>query len=107
MSQNQNKSLSKIFICRFNTNFLHILSSPKVLPCGNTACNECIIDSIDKNGQIKCNFDKCKLKHDIKNVNDLVKNVVVEEALDENILTIGNHIIQKLKKKFNTFKGKL
>jgi hypothetical protein len=106
MSQkNQYKNISKIFVCRFNATFLHILKNPRVLPCGNTACEDCIKDSLDRNGVLKCTFEKCRQKHEIKKVDCLVRNIMVEEVLDDNILTIADHIITKIKKRFVSFKG--
>jgi hypothetical protein len=98
------KSLSKVFICRYDTSFLHILKSPKVLPCGNTVCEECIRESC-KNGVFKCTFEKCKEKHEIKNINSLVNNVMVEDVLNDNLVLIADHIISKIKKRFSSFKG--
>ena len=100
------KNISKVFICRYNTSFLHILKSPKVLPCGNTVCEDCIRESC-KNGVFKCGFEKCKEKHEIKNIDSLIKNVMVEDVLNDNLVLIADHIISKIKKRFSSFKGNL
>ena len=108
MNQNAHyKNLSKMFVCRFNSTFLHILKEPKMLPCGYTACTECIANALDKSGTLKCPFEKCKEKHAIKSIDSLIKNVMVNEIIDDNLVLIADHIASKIKRRITSFKGRL
>ena len=49
------------YICKFKANFLHILNDAKILPCNQTACTACILNTIDQKGFLKCTL--CKTSH--------------------------------------------
>ena len=56
--------------CNFKEDNIHFLNEPKLLPCGKTACLECIKGSFDTQTHVvKCNL--CKSDHAIEDLNQL------------------------------------
>jgi hypothetical protein len=94
-----------IVTCKLDSNNDHIYKEPKVLPCGHTACLECVLKNIDHNGVLKCNFKNCNQEHVIKDLNNLKTNFVVELAVSENIETLTSNLFAKLQRLYKDTKG--
>jgi hypothetical protein len=78
-----------------------------VLPCGNTACLECIEKSIENSGdgKFKCNFQKCSETHSIYDIKSLKTNVLIENAVKDNLETLTKNVFKKLKESYEKAKG--
>ena len=76
-----------------------------MLPCGNTACFQCISKGIKENHKFKCEFEKCESLHEITDVNKLVTNILAEEALHDNLCLIAEEFYAKIKETFLNLKG--
>ncbi len=99
-------NIPNLFLCKFDPQNVHVFDQPTVLPCGNTACFECIQVSI-VNGFVQCDFEKCKSKHQLKDCTKLVQNIAIDETITENINLIAKYFYYELKEKYNQYKGLL
>ena len=52
----ENFIYENVIMCKMDPFNTHILKQPKVLPCGNTACLECIEKNIDESKHLSCSF---------------------------------------------------
>lgn len=71
---------SEIF-CHLNSNKVHLLNNPFILPCGNTACFECIFKQY--NGYLdtfKC-FKSCNKNHNLFK-DSIKRSNIIEEKLN-------------------------
>jgi hypothetical protein len=103
-AQSTTPSIPKLFFCKLDPYNVHVFEEPTVLPCGNTACLECIQASL-VNGFLQCNFEKCKSKHELKDCTKLIQNIMIDETINENINSIAKYFYNELKEKFNQYKG--
>jgi hypothetical protein len=97
-------------VCRFSSpkqdrNSYHILRDARILPCGNTACYNCIINAIkNNNGYVRCDFKyeyghsiECTTKHEINLKNDhLIPNKDFSKVIGENCGNIGIFILENM-----------
>jgi hypothetical protein len=87
------------FICKMNPFKHHLFSNPYYLPCGNSACLDCIYKSFNLyRRSIKCKFLTCKKEHYLSHQleEDWTENKIIEENIYEimnNILIKGNDMI--------------
>lgn len=100
-------------VCRFvkpkqDRRTYHMLKDARNLPCGHTACYNCIVNAIINNGgYIECNFEgpdhqiQCTAIHimSLKDADDLPKNKVYKHVIDENYQKIGKFIHENFKRK--------
>ena len=79
------------FCCKMNPFKIHLYSNPYFLPCGNSACLECIYKCFNLyRRSIKCKFLTCKEEHYLSHrfEDDLVSNRIIEENIHEIIVII-------------------
>lgn len=70
----------------------HILKEPRKLPCKHTVCLQCISDQAESNRKFICKF--CHKSHNI--LKDVARDLLCEEALEENLHTLGLHELNRL-----------
>jgi hypothetical protein len=97
-----NFSYINVITCSFNRNNRHILKQAKILPCGNTACYNCIRSNIQINNQLICPFDCCKQVHEISNLDFLITNTIVEQAIEDNVHYLKNVLTKELEEKISS-----
>ena len=84
-------NIDEVF-CKF-TSYSHICTDAKILPCNETACTACILNSIDKSGSLKCTL--CKKTHFIENIDDLPRNKQMKRNIQEKFPEIFQVIFDK------------
>ena len=85
------------FMCKINPSKPHVYFNPYFLPCGNSACIECICDNFNIfRNFFKCCFENCKEEHRI--INRLEKNTIIEKNLMELVEIILTRSLKLLKK---------
>lgn len=94
-----------IITCKIDRNNWHMLKSPKILPCGNSACLSCIQKELNRTGRFACNFDSCKSIHQISDPIKLIDNIMFEEVLKDNMWILIDEFCTKIKRQFNVVKG--
>ena len=94
-----------VVLCRIDKNDAHILREPRVLPCGNTACLDCIQRRLEKTGNLNCEFETCQQAHQIKSAKNLPTNVTTENALRDNCRTLIDFLLAKLQKSIQDLRG--
>ena len=100
------ESVTNLAKCKLKRDCTHILKHPKVLPCGNTACFDCIRRMIaENNSKIKCDFDSCNQTHAISNPNDLLTNLIIEEALQNNVHILADSVLNNIEAELKFFEG--
>lgn len=82
------------FFCKLNKN--HLLNNAKRLPCGASACINCIKKEHFEDRVMKCKA--CNNSHFITNPNYLPSGVTIENFLTNLILGIKNEVKCQLKK---------
>ncbi len=88
-------SILESFKCLLNEKHSHYFYEPRLLPCSNTACNDCISKLIDKETHIlKCSL--CNQEHKIENVNSLELNQEIIEQINQNWNKISDELLNKL-----------
>lgn len=97
----------KMITCNFNRNSCHILKRSKILPCGNTACYDCIKSNLRINNQLSCPFEKCKQVHEIINPDCLVENALIEQAIEDNLLFLNKILTKELEEKLTELTSEL
>ena len=86
------KKLDPKLCCKLNPLDTHLLKNPYLLPCGNSACFECINDNFNVHTDtILCNFETCLQEHRLVG---LKYDLSFEEALKNNLKEIGNALIE-------------
>ena len=85
--------------CNFSSTNRHILKHSKILPCGNTTCYDCIRSNLKMNNQLVCPFENCKQVHEISNLDDLITNKSVEQAIDDNLVYLKSVLTKELEEK--------
>lgn len=98
-------SYDNVVMCKLEKEDHHVLKDPKVLPCGNTACLECIEKNVDINSNFLCKFNDCNEIHTILNAEKLPVNVLAENAIRDNRRTITEYLINKLQRSMNELRG--
>ena len=91
-------------LCKLNPNNIHILDEPRVLPCGSTVCLKCIKLHINNDIFGNC---LCKNEHQMKDVDSLPKNVLIEGILLVNEKVGGGKMVENFKSTIDEFEGKL
>ena len=85
------------YICKMNPFKQHLYFDPYFLPCGNTACLECIYENYSYiENKIKCNFENCQVEHKLSN--GIVRNIKIEEDIRNNfriMMDFGRYILNK------------
>lgn len=74
----------------------HFLIDPKILPCSNTACFECIRTSMANSTDLNCSL--CKQVHANLNLNELKSNDFLIDQIETNSNEITCEMIEKLNK---------
>ena len=93
------------YTCKLEPFRPHLLKNPYLLPCGNSACFECIYECFYFDKLIlKCNFQSCKNNHSFRN--QFEKNTEIENEIKNNLnfvarkmLDYGNDVMSLGKKK--------
>ena len=71
------------FACKLDKLNYHLYKRPVLLPCGNSACYECIYENYNfYNDNFKCNFDSCQQVHKLPN--NLEKDLNLIHDMKEN-----------------------
>jgi hypothetical protein len=69
------------YICKLNQ---HLYQNPYLLPCGNSACMDCIYDNFNIfTNKFKCSFESCHHEHFLKN--NMQKDSKICNLFDKNI----------------------
>ncbi len=96
--------------CKLTENNIHFLNEPKLLPCQNAACLECIKTHLNTETHIlKCGL--CKLEHPIEDLNELKSspnlinhfNLKTYDQIGDDLIKSLNAYIESLSE---TFKNK-
>ena len=75
------------FICKANSAYPHLYKNPYILPCGNSACLDCIYENYNiLTNSYKCNLETCKEKHRL--VRNLERNEKFNKILEDNFADI-------------------
>ena len=91
------------YICKLDSLNSHFLKNPVLLPCGNSACHNCIYNHVNSyKGIFKCTFKSCQTVHKLPNRldKDLVSIEDMKEKsgdILERLIEFGNKITSKLK----------
>ena len=77
-------SINSEYICKFNPLNPHLYSNPYILPCGHSACLDCIYDNYNLHlRKLNCDFDECHENHVLSD--KLVKkNFNLSESIEKN-----------------------
>jgi hypothetical protein len=107
--ENTIKKIDERMLCEINPVFLHLYDNPYLLPCGNTACLNCISKQYDITlKKFKCGFESCeefhqlpqKLEKDVKSIELLGLNC---GKYIEKMLETGCHLITSIKSMYEIF----
>lgn len=91
--------------CYLNENDVHFLIEPKILPCLNSACFECIKSAM-ANGASNLNCSLCKQVHANLNLTQLKSNELLIDQIEANSKEeITNETIEKLNKYISGLSG--
>lgn len=108
--ENLNKAYENKFRtlkCYMNENDVHFLIEPRILPCLNSACYECIRSAltVHNNGtDLQCSL--CKQMHANLNLNQLKSNDFLIDQIEANSKEITDEMIEKLNKYISSLSGK-
>ena len=91
------------FVCDLNPIKPHLLKNPYLLPCGKSACLDCIYENYNTFLQVfKCYNQKCQENHQISN--KLKEDIEKSESIKQNTKNIiysliknGNNLVDKEK----------
>ena len=97
---NENLVDSK-YLCKINPHKKHLYNNPFFLPCGNSACLECICIHFNINkGSIKCYFETCQQEHILprklekdKILSELIRNdcpVLLKTMIDDENIRVND-----------------
>lgn len=89
--------------CHLNENDVHFLIDPKLLPCSNSACYECIKSTIVNGNDFKCPL--CNQLHSNMNINELKTNNSLIDQIDLNGKEITNELVEKLNNYISNLTG--
>jgi hypothetical protein len=92
--------------CKLIKNKRHLLQDARVLPCSNTACFKCILKTMNKTNYLKCNFQNCKERHILVDLNKLPINHDVENYIKINIIESTNELVKQGNYLFDDLNGK-
>ena len=107
ISSNTNFQFENVVVCKLDGKNDHILKLPKVLPCGNTACFECVLKNWNSSSyELKCNFPTCNEVHIIQDINLLKTNVVAEDGIRDNLETLCRSVFEKIHQVYKEAKCK-
>lgn len=82
-----------IIKCEFNSNdSSHIIKHPVGLPCGYSACFDCIRTQLKEN-KVNCNY--CKEIHEI-NLEKLPRIIAIDKAIDAHCAQVSQYLIDEL-----------
>ena len=88
------------YLCKLNPIKTHLYLNAYLLPCGNSACLNCIYKNYNiYEGWFQCNFDSCKKIH--KLTNKLTKNSQIDKIIEENFHEIFNVMNESVKNNLN------
>lgn len=89
--------------CYLNHMDPHFLIDPKILPCSNSACFECIRTTMGNSPDLDCPF--CKQIHSNLNLNELKTNNSIIDQIDANSNEITDEMIDKLNRYIDGLTG--
>ena len=95
-------SINQKYICKSNEYLKppHLFSNPYLLPCGNSACLDCIHLNYNLYKKtFQCNFPNCKEEH--KLTKKLEKDFNMINSINENCLKLSSGLMQIEKKILN------
>ena len=90
--------------CRLDKDDEHFLCEPRVLPCANSACLECIKRLRDENNCLKCHI--CNQEHKLEDLTELPSNQSIIDQIKLNSDEITEEIAERLKKYVESLNGK-
>lgn len=90
--------------CRLDKDDEHFLSEPRVLPCANSACLECIKRLRDSDNCLKCQL--CNEEHRIDDLAELPTNQSIIDQINLNSDEITDEIVERLNKYVEKLNGK-
>ena len=83
-------NIEEQFICKANSAYPHLYKNPCILPCGNSACLDCIYENYNiLTNSYKCNLDTCKEKHQL--IRHLKPNEKLNKIFEDNLADIFKH----------------
>ena len=109
------------YLCKLNPLKSHLFQNPCILPCGNSACMDCISNNYNLHkSSFKCNFASCQKEHQLTqqlefdtNTNELMKGecdnilkVMIDESKEFIINNLGN-ILEEFDKRFSYYEEKI
>ena len=90
--------------CRLIAKDVHFYYEPKILPCRNSACVDCIRKVINTETHIlKCLL--CLSEHKIEKIDELITNEEMIEEINKNWNEITDLLLNKLDNQVNTLKS--
>ena len=97
--ETQKTYLDPLYVCKLNPFSTHLYVNPYLLPCGNSACYNCICENFNivKN-TLKCNFDTCSQEH---RYSSIIKNSTLIGKMQNNFLNITQNLVLKISRELN------
>ena len=93
----QNNLIDSKYICKINPLKPHLYQNPYLLPCGNSACLDCIYKHFNIYlNEFICNFESCQQSHRLTqdlNLNDIMISSC--QNILKNMIEGGNFILSK------------
>lgn len=90
--------------CFLNEKDVHFLIEPRILPCLNSACFECIKSAMP-NGATSLNCPLCKQVHTNLNLAQLKSNELLIDQIESSSKEITDEMIEKLNKYVSGLSG--
>ncbi len=66
---------------------------------------ECIEKNLNQHTEFNCEFGDCKKVHIIESAKNLPVNLIAEQAINDNLRTIVDYLLNKLKFSMGDFKS--
>lgn len=90
--KNKKIAINEEYLCKLNSLDFHLYTNAYLLPCGNSACLDCIYKKFNfYEGYVQCNFDSCKERHQL--TNKFKKNSRLDELIKTSLPDILTTLI--------------
>ena len=95
---------SELF-CKSPIGRRHLLKEPKVLPCKNVICKNCILLNMGTTKIFTCNCASCTQPHYIEDINSLPIDTYSIELLDTSLKDFTANRVEELKSTIERIRG--